>query len=125
MEIDTSELRKFAADVESESKSLPNEARADVKKAAQVLKEDYSGQASGSPHFKGLAHTVSYDMTGNAYYSEAEIGPDKSRGGGAGLAGFFLGWPNGGGGGGDLDGPLATEGASMMKHLDAALGKIL
>ena len=125
MEIDTSELRKFAADVESESKSLPNEARAVVKKAAQVLKEDYASQASGSPHFKSLAHTVSNDMSGNAFFSEAEIGPDKSRGGGAGLAGFFLGWPNGGGGVGDLDGPLATQGASMMKHLDAALGKIL
>lgn len=122
MEVDTSELRALSVDLGSAASKVLPDVRATVKKAAQVLKEDYSGQAAGSS-LRGIAHTITYDIANGGL--EAEIGPDRSRGGGAGLAGFFLGWPNGGGGGGDLDGPLAREGATMMRFLDDALGKAL
>lgn len=121
MDIDTSELRAFVADLESASGTIPTEVRAVVKKAAGNLKEDYAEQAYRSAHFRSLGRTVSYDMSGNAYYSEAEVGPDRSRGRGAGLAGFFLGWPNGGGGSGDLDTPLEREGAAMIEWIGRAV----
>ncbi len=62
---------------------------------------------------------MSYDILPDGM--SVEIGPDRARGGGAGLAGFFYGWPRGGGGSGDLDGPLEQEAGVLGRFAAEAI----
>ena len=100
-------------------------ARAVVAKGALNVKNDLNRQAANSPHFKGVAGTVTYDVTVHRHSITAEIGPDMHKRGGTLGHIFFLGGANGGGGTGDLDAPLREEEPKMVKFLDEAMGKLL
>lgn len=127
MDIDTSELRTFGADLDRAAARALSVADLDpiVKRAAQGLKDDYAAQAQASPHFKGMAGSFSYDSHYLPGVVQYEAGPDKSRRGGALGNIFFFGGANGGGGTGDLDGPIEKQGGRMMAALDNYLGGIL
>ena len=123
--IDDSELRAFAADLAAAVGQVADAVRPVMSKAGLTIKDAYAAQARGSsdPGFRRLGGTISYDLIDGGL--GVEIGPDRSRGGAAGLAGFFLGWPNGGGGGGDLDGPLEAEAEVAGKYAADALRDLL
>lgn len=123
--IDDSELRAFAQDLAAAAGRVADAVRPTMSKAGLNIKDAYAAQARGSsnPGFRRLGGTISYDLIDGGF--GVEIGPDRSRGGAAGLAGFFLGWPNGGGGGGDLDGPLEAEAEVAGRYAAEALGDLL
>lgn len=118
---DDSELRDFSADLSSAAGRIRQAVEQTLSRAGLNVKNAYAAQARGSRHFRPLAHTVSYDVDGLS----VEIGPDRQRGGGAGLAGFFYGWPRGGGGGGDLDGPLEAEAQVLGRFAAEAIEGLL
>jgi len=119
-------LRSFATELGKVSAEVLGDADKIVKRAAQNLKDAYVAQAKASEHFSDpLASSISYDshyLPGRVQY---EVGPDKWRAGGALGNVFFFGSPRGGGGTGDLDGPLDVEIPRTMKMLDDLLGGLL
>lgn len=106
---DGGQFRRLALDIAEEMRTVPQEVRKEIVKGAKNVQDDLNGQAAASKHFKGMAGSVTYEMKGNAHFSEAEVGPDKGRTGGALGNIFFFGGANGGGGTGDLDGALRRE----------------
>lgn len=122
---DFSEVTKFAADLGKVPARVLPEVDKVTKKGAQNLKAAYTAQAAGSTHFKGMAGSISYDSAYGLNSVGYEIGPDKSRRGGALGNIFFLGGANGGGGTGDLDGPLAEEEPRYLSALGDVFGGLL
>ncbi len=123
--IDDSELQAFATELGRAAGQVADAVRPTLSKAGLNVKDAYAAQARGSSNrgFQRLAGTVSYDIIDDGM--SVEIGPDRARGGAAGLAGFFHGWPNGGGGGGDLDGPLEAEAEVLGKYASDAIRDLL
>lgn len=81
---DTSELRTFAVEMIAVPVELQRHALPVVKRGAQNIKDDMVAAAANSTHFrKPLAPSISYDIEVTDGGFEAEIGPDKERGGGA------------------------------------------
>lgn len=106
---DFSQVAELAADLgRLPGKALPEVDKV-TKKGADNIKRALAAQASGSEHFHGMAGSFSYDSMYGLGSVGYEIGPDKSRRGGALGNLFFFGGANGGGGTGDLDGPLYDE----------------
>ena len=102
MIIDDSDLRALAVDLGTvEARVLPK-IRPIVSKGALNIKNQLQREARESAHFDSLAPSIGYDMGGGSFGGdsviEAEIGPDRSRGSGAGLLGAYWGWSRGGGG---------------------------
>lgn len=114
-------LRELSADLgRIASRALP-EADAITKKAAQNIKDDMVADAEGSPWFRSIARSISYDRAYSTGQVAYEVGPDKDRGGALGNIAYF-GGANGGGGTLDIDGPLKAEEPRLMKALDDFLG---
>lgn len=111
------ELRAFAADLgKIASKALPD-TDAVLKKGAQNIKDDLiDGIPSGSS-WRGLKGSISYDSMYGIGHAKYEIGPDKSRRGGA-LGNLYYFGGSRGGGYGDLEGPLARESPNLERELD-------
>ena len=122
---DNSELEAFSAELARVAGRVAEAVRPTLSKAGLNVKDAYAAQARGSSNrgFQRLASTISYDIMDDGM--SVEIGPDRARGGAAGLAGFFHGWPNGGGGGGDLDGPLEAEAEQLGKYASDAIQGLL
>lgn len=57
---------------------VPVEARGVIKKGAQNIKDDARGRVSQHPSWRHIASSISYDVQGNAFYSRASIGYDRS-----------------------------------------------
>lgn len=72
--IDTSELQKLSRSIEVAASQLPTEARAVVSKGALNVKTDARENVSTSLYWKGIAQSITYDLTGNAFHSTATIG---------------------------------------------------
>lgn len=116
------ELRAFAADLgKIASKALPD-TDAVLKKGAQNIKDDLVADARGSKHFKGMAGSISYDSMYGMGHAKYEIGPDKSRRGGA-LGNIYYFGTSRGGGTGDLEGPLARETPNIERELNKLVDK--
>lgn len=117
-----SELRRFAQDLEKiASKALPD-VDAVLKKGAQNIKEDLVSGAKGSPHFKGMAGSISYDSMYSVGTARYEIGPEVGRAGGS-LGGIYYEGTSRGGGHGDLEGPLLREAPNLERELNLVVGK--
>lgn len=93
IEIDTAELRQFAADVAKIPAELDHKIPAVVSKGALNIKTDMVDAMRESTHFKGFAD-ISYDLLSAGY--AAEIGPNKG-GPGAGANIAYFGTSKGGG----------------------------
>lgn len=103
--IDVSEVVGFADRLGRVTSSAQREIEAVVKKGAQNVKTEMVADVAGSPHFKGMAGSISYDRVGAAEY---EVGPDKGRAGGA-LGNIYYFGTSRGGGSGDIDKPVRSE----------------
>ena len=86
---DTSNVEKLSASLASASSRLPALARAVVTKGALNVKNEARDNVSDHPTWKRLAHTINYDLQGNAFYSQATVGyDDEGQGELAGIAEF-------------------------------------
>ena len=74
--VDTSELQKLSASLAGVGAKLPAQARAAVSKGALNIKTDTREHVSESPYWARLAQTVNYSMSGNAFFSAAQVGYD-------------------------------------------------
>lgn len=77
--VDTSELRRLAADVGQVPGRAVKESAPIVAKGALNIKNDMREQASGHPHFPAFPSSITFDTEVTATGIEAEIGPDKDR----------------------------------------------
>lgn len=73
---DFSEVERLSASIAGAGARLPAEVRAVVSKAALNVKTETRDTVSDDPSWKRIAHTVNYDVEGNAAYSQATIGYD-------------------------------------------------
>lgn len=125
MSFDASELRSFAGVVGRARSGLVRALRPVVERGALNVKNQLQEEMAASRHFKGAAGSISYTVYGREAFGseqvEAEIGPDKSRRGGA-LANIaYFGTSRGGGTVPDPQGALDAE----TPHFERALGDVL
>lgn len=119
---DNSELRAFEAELSAAATDIVGKTLPVVKKGATNIKAQMRSEMSSRRHFRQIAPTISYDITGGSAaggdYIEAEIGPSSepgSRGNLANIA-YFGGAHGGGGSVPDPRGALDTE---VPRFLDA------
>lgn len=125
MNIDDHELRALIVDLGKVPGKAVKPLDAVVEKAALNIKTDLNEQASSSKHFKGIAGAVTYDSTTSIGRISYEVGPDKTRRGGALWNIFLFGGANGGGGTGDLDGPVDAEAPRLTENIEKAMRGLL
>lgn len=123
MPVDASQLRAFAADLRAAPDKVTRGVPGVVKKGANNIKRTMQADFRESPSFGHIARTISYDVTVDAGGAEAEVGPDKSRGGGAKLAHIAY-WGGSRGGGGTVQDPLGAL-AIEVPEFENALGALL
>lgn len=123
-EVDAHELRAFASDLLRGLDKVPAEARQVINRGALNIKNQMQSEMRASRHFRGAAHRISYDMTGNAAHAEAEIGPTSGRGDPGSLGNIaYFGTSRGGASVADPRGALDAEIPNVEKWLgDVAEG---
>lgn len=123
--LDTSELDAFAAELAAAASRVKSAVRPALNDAGQNVSDAYAAQtrASRTKGFHRFGATISHEVLADGL--TVEVGPDRGRGSAAGLAGFFYGWPNGGGGRGDLDGPLEAEAPLLARNAAEAIERLL
>lgn len=103
------DLAKLAADLRALAAGALDDADKIAKRGVQNLKTEYAQEAAGSTHFSSVAPAWSYEVHRGVASVRYELGPDKGRAGGALANLYYFGSPRGGGGTGDIDGPLDRE----------------
>lgn len=110
MSADASELGGLADDLVQIPARLVPKIRPIVAKGALNVKKQLQAEAKASKHFKSVSRSIGYDLVVGGFAGdasvEAEIGPDKARGGGAGLLMAY--WGQSRGGGGSLPDPMGA-----------------
>lgn len=97
---------------------------ATLEKGALDLKDQLNDNLAASEHFKGAAGSVTYDGKVSLGSIGFEVGPDKSRRGGAlGNVAFF--GTSRGGGTVDLDGAVRSIGTRTERFLGLAVEGLL
>ena len=97
IEIDFSDLLRFADHLDLKLGSLSGLVRPVVAKGAVKVKATMRADMNSSEHFGQAASSISYDLNSGQYGAEAQIGPVK--GGAGSLANLaYFGGANGGGG---------------------------
>jgi hypothetical protein len=122
-DVDASEVRILTVALTNSTRGIESDVRAVVSKGALNIKNQMVAEMASSPHFKGTARAITYDMTGNGLFSEAQIGPKVGDGESGGLAGFAYFGGSNGGGGTVPDPRLALE--REAPNFERALGEIL
>ena len=110
------ELKQLSANLGKIAGSAVKDVDEVLKKGAQNVKSEMQKDVSRSEHFKGMAGSISYDsyyLPGRARYV---IGPDKSRRGGS-LGNIYYFGTSRGGGSGDIEKPLRSEGPRLASAL--------
>lgn len=123
MSVDVSQLRELVRDLDAVTPKVVRALPGVVKKGAGNIKKTMQADFSRSKSFGHIARTISYDTRIGAGGVEAEVGPDKSRGGGARLAHIAY-WGGSRGGGASVRDPahaLEAEG----DNFENAIGKLL
>ena len=119
------DLRSFAVELGKVASEVLPDVDKVAKRAAQNMKDEYAQEASSSGHFSSVGPSWSYDRAYGVGSVGYELGPDKGKAGGALANIYYFGSPRGGGGTGDIEGPLDREQPRMMKALDDLLGGLL
>lgn len=96
MQVDASDFRAFAGELTQRGASIGRDVRQVVSKGALNVKNQLRAEAQASKHFRGFASGITYEMRGNAHYSEALIGPEKGKPGSLANIAYF-GTSRGGG----------------------------
>lgn len=120
--VDASECLMVAANLGKVAGSALKDVDAIVKKGAQNIKEEMATDARGSRHFRGMAGSISYDSDYRIGEAAYEVGPDKSRPGGS-LGNIYYFGTSRGGGTGDLEKPLRSEGPRLESALADLAGE--
>jgi hypothetical protein len=115
---DFSQLDAFADVLARAVPAILPKVRPVVSKGALNIKNQLRAEAERSPHFKGLAWTVSYDITDGPDGVEAEIGPEKKAAGNLGNIAYFGGAHGGGASLPDPEGALEAETDRFMAALE-------
>lgn len=117
VEIDTSEVRQFAADATRLPGELSRWLRPAVSKGALNIKRAMQAdlKASGNAGIRHVARSISYDLIDGDNTVEAEIGPDKPSGALANIA--YFGTSKGGGHTRDPIEALNEEAAAFEKAI--------
>jgi len=124
--IDTSELRALAAKLTDSTRGVERDVRQVVSKGALNIKRQLVAEMGASAHFKGVASSITYDLSGNAYFAEAQIGPKSGPGNAGALANIAIfGGSRGGGTVPDPKGALEREIPGFEKALSDILGGLL
>lgn len=79
MNIDTSQLKAFEAELRRSPQIVRDGVRPVIAKGALNIKNDWNASFRQSRSFKGIAGAVTYDTKVTRDGVEAEIGPDKAR----------------------------------------------
>lgn len=114
--IDASEVREFASGLLRGLDSVPREAHRVIERGALAIKNDLTGEASRSRHFR-IARHISYDLRPGYLTSEAEIGPEKVGAGNLANIAYFGGANGGGGTIPDPEGALDREAPNIERYL--------
>lgn len=112
------ELRQLATNLGRIAGDAVKDVDEVLKKGVQNIKTEMQADVSGSPHFKGMAGSISYEshyLPGRARWV---VGPDKGRRGGS-LANIYYFGTSRGGGSGDIEKPLRSEEPRTMSALAA------
>ena len=117
------ELRRLSRNLGQIAGSAVADVDAVLKKGMQNMKEEMQADIHSSRHFSskkkaGLEQSITYEshyLPGRVRY---EIGPDKSRRGGA-LGNIYYFGTSRGGGSGDIDKPLRSEEPRTVSALEA------
>lgn len=124
--IDASELGGLAADFSGAGRVAVGKVRPIVSKGALNIKNQMQKDAQSSQHFGQIAPTIDYDINQTSDGFEAEVGPNKARGGSASLAGIAY-FGSSRPGGGTLPDPvhaLNDEAGRFVENLAKAAGFI-
>ena len=81
--VDVSELRTLSAAMARIPDKVQRGVRPVVSKGALNIKQELQMDLASSQSFRGITFSVNYDVKVTAGGVEAEIGPDKSKYGGA------------------------------------------
>jgi hypothetical protein len=96
-DVDVSELLAFADDMQAAARDVVGKVRPAVSKGAVNVKNTMRDDMAASGHFGQVAAAISYDLSGNADSSEAQIGPTKAGAGPLANIAYFGGAYGGGG----------------------------
>lgn len=127
MGVDVSQLRELISDLGGVPREVTRQVPGVVKKGANNVKKTMQADFSRSRSFGMIARTISFDVSADAGGVEAEVGPDKSRGGAASLAHIAY-WGGANGGGGTVRDPahaLEDEGDNFENALANLLDGVL
>lgn len=114
--VDVSEVGRLAGNLGKIAGAAVKDVDLVVKKGAQNVKDEMQADARGSVHFKGMAGSISYDSAYSVGAVRYEVGPDKSRRGGA-LGNIYYFGTSRGGGSGDLEKPIRSEEPRLQSAL--------
>lgn len=120
--VDASESMVVAANLGQIAGSALKDVDAVVKRGAQNVKEEMAADARSSRHFRGMAGAISYDSDYRIGEAAYEVGPDKGRAGGS-LGNIYYFGTSRGGGTGDLEKPLRSEGPRLEQALGDLAGE--
>ncbi len=115
--IDATELHRLAADLGTVEAKVVPKVKPVVSRGALNIKNALQRDARSSAHFAPVASSIGYELTEDNTGVQAEIGPDRDRGGGAGLLGGYWGWSRGGGG--TLTDPLVALGEEEPRFVES------
>lgn len=115
VEIDTTEVRQWSRDATVAVERVSREIRASVFRGAMQIKAQLRAEMGASESFRGVVNSIDFDITGNAAYSEAQIGPKSGPGGVPGDLAHIAYWGGSRGGGGTVPDPQGALDAEAPK----------
>ena len=111
------EVRRLAQNLGRIAGSAVKDVDGVLKRGAQNIKTEMIADVSASEHFKGMAGSISYDSHYLPGLPRYVVGPDKGRRGGS-LGNIYYFGTSRGGGSGDIDKPLRSEGPRLQSALE-------
>ena len=118
----TEELRALAHDLGDIADGAYDDVDKVLFKGAMNVKNEMIADVSKSPHFKGMAGSITFEHQNTRGVIKRVIGPDKSRRGGS-LGNIYYFGTSRGGGSGDIEKPLRSEDPRLVSALEALTAK--
>lgn len=110
--------------LDAAGRRISTEVRQVVSKAALNIKNTMRADAEASAYFQ-FAPRISYDLKGNASFSEAEIGPEKGGAGSLANIAYFGGRRGGGGTVRDPQQALNEEAPRFESALQSMIDRVV
>ena len=125
--VDMAEVDQYVREIVASGPIVAREGRAVVSRGALNIKAQMRAEMSESPHFKGVARAIAYDVHESPLGFEAEIGPSSDTGSPGNLANIaYFGTSKGGGATvPDPQGALDREEPNFLGALAALIDKAL